>query len=123
MLFTCGERGNATPGRQAMIKRSGKNFAIDVHCHVYTPAADDLVKEAYIGKNDPDPLTHFASERSRNYNRQQRKKLLGHLTSVEKRVAEMDRMGIDVQAVSTAPFQFYYSVEPDLCRKTARLVN
>jgi aminocarboxymuconate-semialdehyde decarboxylase len=35
----------------------------------------------------------------------------------------MDRMGIDVQAISPAPPQFYYWAAPELGRAAARLVN
>ena len=35
----------------------------------------------------------------------------------------MDKMGIDVQAISTSPAQYYYRIEPDLGRQTSRLVN
>ena len=35
----------------------------------------------------------------------------------------MDRTGIDIQAISTAPGQYYYWAEPELGRQTARLIN
>ena len=43
--------------------------------------------------------------------------------SVEKRLADMDVMGIDMQAISPAPGQMFYWTEPDLGIATARLVN
>jgi aminocarboxymuconate-semialdehyde decarboxylase len=39
------------------------------------------------------------------------------------RLAEMDKMGIDVQAISTSPSHYYYRIEPELCRKTSRVIN
>jgi aminocarboxymuconate-semialdehyde decarboxylase len=32
----------------------------------------------------------------------------GKLIDPKERIADMDRMGIDVQAISPAPFQYYY---------------
>jgi aminocarboxymuconate-semialdehyde decarboxylase len=32
-------------------------------------------------------------------------------------------MGIDVQAISTSPSQYYYRIEPDLGRQTCRIIN
>ena len=44
-------------------------------------------------------------------------------TSVEKRLADMDVMGIDIQAMTPAPNQTYYDTPPDLGIATARLIN
>lgn len=52
-----------------------------------------------------------------------RKELDRKLTSVKQRLADMDEMGIDVQAISTSPSQYYYRLEPDLGRRTSRAVN
>jgi aminocarboxymuconate-semialdehyde decarboxylase len=45
------------------------------------------------------------------------------LTSIETRLADMDKMGIDIQAISPAPFQYNYWAEPELGLQSARLVN
>ena len=45
------------------------------------------------------------------------------LTSIETRLADMDRMGIDIQAVSPAPNQCYYWTEPELGVELSRMVN
>jgi aminocarboxymuconate-semialdehyde decarboxylase len=42
---------------------------------------------------------------------------------VEQRLRDMDKMGVDVQAISTSPFQFMYWLDPELGRRTARTVN
>ena len=44
-------------------------------------------------------------------------------TSVEKRLADMDVMGIDIQAITPAPNQTYYDTPPDLGIATARAIN
>jgi aminocarboxymuconate-semialdehyde decarboxylase len=35
----------------------------------------------------------------------------------------MDKMGVDVQAISCSPFQFMYSLAPEIGRKAARAIN
>ena len=45
------------------------------------------------------------------------------LSSIPTRLRDMDRMGVDIQAVSPAPFQYYYWAEPALGRALAREVN
>jgi aminocarboxymuconate-semialdehyde decarboxylase len=35
----------------------------------------------------------------------------------------MDSMGIDIQAVSPVPLQYYYALDPDLGRTSSRLIN
>jgi aminocarboxymuconate-semialdehyde decarboxylase len=42
---------------------------------------------------------------------------------VEARLKEMDRQGIDMQAISPAPGQYYYWTDPELGRAAARLCN
>jgi aminocarboxymuconate-semialdehyde decarboxylase len=43
--------------------------------------------------------------------------------SPEVRIADMDRMGIDIQAISPAPRQTYYGADPDLGRAASRAIN
>ena len=45
------------------------------------------------------------------------------LSSIEVRLKDMDRMGIDIQAVSPAPQQTYYWTEPGEGQALARMVN
>jgi aminocarboxymuconate-semialdehyde decarboxylase len=45
------------------------------------------------------------------------------LSDIAVRLADMDKMGIDIQAVSPAPFQYYYFAEPAFGAELARDVN
>ena len=45
------------------------------------------------------------------------------LSSIEVRLKDMDRMGIDIQAVSPAPQQTYYWTDPGEGQELARMVN
>ncbi|MGH7125429.1 MAG: amidohydrolase family protein, partial [Stellaceae bacterium] len=96
-------------------------ITVDIHCHVLTPAADDLVKPLY--KPESDPLYLFANEATREVNQQQGQAIRAKITSVEARLAAMDKLGIDIQAISPAPGQYYYWTEPEMGLAAARLCN
>ena len=68
-------------------------------------------------------LETSANERSRGVNRQNGVRTAAQGSSPEKRIEDMDRMGIDIQAISPAPRQTYYGADPDLGIATARVVN
>jgi aminocarboxymuconate-semialdehyde decarboxylase len=96
-----------------------KRFVVDIHCHLNIPAADELMR--------PHVAAHtfhaFSCPASDEVNRQQFRQIAGKLNVVDERIADMDRLGVDVQAISPVPPQMYYDVEPDLGRQAARLVN
>jgi len=123
MLFTCGPRSVAAarPASRKVVKRGSKSLAVDLHCHVHTPAADEIAQQSAVPK--PDPIVQHGSQRTADRQNQLRKELDKKLTSIEQRLADMDKMGIDVQAISTSPGQYYYRIEPDLGRRTSRVIN
>ena len=120
MLFTC--PANAARGG-AGVKSRGKrrHLCVDVHCHVHYPPADEMVKHAYRG--DLEPAARFSSALSRATNQKQMENVRVCLTSVEQRLRDMDKMGVDVQAISVSPFQFMYSLDPELGSTSARATN
>jgi aminocarboxymuconate-semialdehyde decarboxylase len=123
MLFTCGPT-MAARSNAISIKRSGaprRHFTVDIHCHVHTPEADDYVLARV--KPAPEPMAVFSNDATRTVNQQQQKNAFAMLTSVETRLADMDKMGIDIQAISPAPGQYYYSIDPEVGLASARLVN
>ena len=121
MLYSChpAAAGRASRPRRSSISR--KHFTVDIHCHVFTPAAEELVRPYY--RIESDTMTRYSSEATREVNRRQMEAIAGKLTSVEMRLKDMDAMGVDVQAISPAPPQYYYWAEPELGREAARLIN
>lgn len=120
MLFTC-PAAAARAGTQRT-KRSGRrHVCIDIHCHVHYPPADEMVKHVFTP--DKEPAMRFSNELSRATNRTQMENIHVCLTSVEQRLADMDKMGVDIQAISSSPFQFMYWLDPELGRRTARAIN
>src|SRR5262249_50864482 len=102
-----------------MITRQGKSFVVDIHCHLNIPAADELMRPHL----SPHPFSAFSCEATDEVNRQQFRQLAPKLNVIDERIGEMDRLGVDVQAISPVPTQLYYSVDPELGRQASRLVN
>ena len=122
MLFSCMPPDARIPGRfPGPPHERGRNFTIDIHCHVLTEAAEAMFHSA--GAVDRRPREVFANAHTREINRQQVERTRIQFTSVEKRLADMDLMGIDMQALTPAPNQTYYDTPPDLGIATARAIN
>ena len=120
MLFTC--PGAAARGGGAHGARGGRrHVCVDIHCHVHYPAADEMVKHVFSPGQEPSQ--RFSNDLSRATNRKQMENVWPCLTSVEQRLRDMDKMGMDVQAISPSPFHFMYSLEPELGKKVSRAVN
>ena len=122
MMYQCAAA--AASGRRVAVKKAGRKrqrIAIDIHCHVLTPEAETLTLPHFT--LDKAPAAFFATAQTREINRRQAIDRHEHLTSVTRRLADMDRLGIDIQAISPAPPQYYYWTEPELGRQTARLIN
>ncbi len=100
---------------------SGKAKVIDLHCHYLNPAV--AAKTAHLNGAQYDPSVIFADELTRKTNVTQMKTRAPKLTGVAERLVDMDRMGVDLQAVCPAPFQFFYFTEPELGAQLAREVN
>ena len=65
----------------------------------------------------------FANALTRETNKKQHQERAPKLSNIEVRLKDMDRMGIDIQAVSPAPQQTYYWTEPGMGAELARMVN
>ena len=101
--------------------RSDGAKTIDIHCHVLSPEAEEVAQPAF--SLEKDPFLYYSGPASAAYNQVAVAEIRPKLTGVEQRLADMDRMGIDVQALSVAPPQYYYWAEPDLGRRLARMQN
>jgi aminocarboxymuconate-semialdehyde decarboxylase len=116
-LFSCAPAGAAQPGGAA----GREVLVVDLHCHCKTAAVEPLAAPHYAVEKEP--MDRFSNDRTREVNRQQGARIAPQLASVEQRIKDMDRMGVDVQAVSTSPLQFHYWTPPDVGRQITRLVN
>jgi len=101
--------------------RKDKSVRVDIHCHYLNPAV--AARVSHLNPAQYDPLVQFANELTREVNLRQMRDRGPKLSDIETRLKDMDRMGIDVQAVSPAPNQTYYWTDPELGSELARAVN
>ena len=146
MMFTCATSGCADPRHrhpavpaprktsakavratraQASTKivrdRKGRSLRVDIHCHYQNPEAH--AKVAHLNPLEHEPSFVYANALTRDVNRKQGQERGPKLSTIEVRLEDMDRMGIDIQAVSPAPFQTYYWTDPGLGAELSRMVN
>jgi aminocarboxymuconate-semialdehyde decarboxylase len=89
---------------------NGRRVAVvDVHSHVRVPEAWELVKDRIAREG------RFGDMAQANPDS------LGNILNVNKRLADLDEMGIDVQAVSINPF--WYWTDENLARKVIQIQN
>lgn len=102
------------------VQARGKNLVVDIHCHLGVPAAEAQIRAAIPGFTFQMP---FSSPASDAVTGKLFAKIGPVLNGVEQRLIDMDRLGVDVQAISPSPGQYFYFTEPDLGRDLARTVN
>ena len=122
MLFTCLADGARIPGRfPGPPHPRGKYLTVDIHCHLLTEQAETMFREAGLVERRPRDV--FGNDRTRAVNQEQSRRTRTQFLSIEKRLADMDLMGIDIQAITPAPNQTYYDTPPDFGIATARVIN
>lgn len=101
--------------------RRGRAVVVDIHCHYLN--TDVAAKAAPLQPALHDPTSIFANDLTRATNKKQMQERAPQLSSLAQRLKDMDRMGVDIQAVCPAPFQYYYFAEPDVGAALARDIN
>src|SRR5579871_1392801 len=109
-MYSCAPAGS---GSTKIIKSKKRgSLRIDIHCHYFNP--DAAGKVAHLGPGQHEVSGRWANDLTREVNVRQIKDRAAKLSSIEVRLKDMDRMGIDIQAVSPAPNQTYYWTDPGL---------
>ena len=101
--------------------RRGKSLVVDLHCHYLNPKVN--AKTAHLNAAQHDATVIFANALTNETNVKQMASRAPKLTGVTERLRDMDRMGVDIQAVSPAPYHFFYFTEPAYGAELAREVN
>jgi aminocarboxymuconate-semialdehyde decarboxylase len=109
------------PARPVIRDARGKAKVVDIHCHYLNPEVN--AKAAHLKPAEHDPTSVFANDLTRQTNIKQMKERGPKLTGIDERLKDMDRMGVDIQAVSPAPYHYFYFTEPGQGAELARDVN
>ncbi len=109
-----------SPRKTIKVKNKHKAISVDLHCHIHTDAADVIAKQSATNAS---PIARYGNPRTEAQQKKLHQDLHKKLTDIDQRIADMDKMDIDVQAISTSPLQYYYGVEPELGKKVARTIN
>src|SRR5712672_1697005 len=120
MMYSCAPAGRASTATVKK-KKTGKSLKVDIHCHYLN--TDVAAEVAPLNPAQHDYLVQFSNALTRETNQKQTRDRAAKLSSIETRLQDMDRMGIDVQAVSPAPNQTYYWTEAAQGALLARKVN
>ena len=123
MMFSCApaasssRSGSGTP----TVKKRGRSLRVDIHCHYLNTEVAERVTPFNPAQHEP--MAVWSNAATREANVQQGKQRGARLSDVSLRLKEMDRMGIDIQAVSPAPHQTYYWAEPGMGQELSRKIN
>ena len=110
------------PSTQKTVRNSkGKLKVVDVHCHYLNPEVNK--KTAHLNAAQYDPTVIYANDLTNATNVSQMRDRAPKLMGIDVRIQDMDRMGVDIQAVSPAPYHYFYFTEPALGAELAREVN
>jgi aminocarboxymuconate-semialdehyde decarboxylase len=96
-------------------------MTIDIHAHVMSMEAQELTRPHFTP--DKDPFFFYSSAATDASNKRLMAEITPKLSHADVRLRDMDRMGVDVQAISVAPPQYFYWTEPDLGNRLARIQN
>ena len=122
MFVPCPVRATVeAQGARPVARRRSSSVTVDIHCHVLSRHAEALAKPHF--SIEKEPTLAFANELTRKINAAQITNVAAQMTDPARRIADMDALGIDIQAISPTPTQYYYWLEPELGRDAARLIN
>lgn len=96
---------------------------IDFHCHVLVQDVEIAVEAFPEKQKERSSLQELIGEESLVRNEALLQAVRGPLTSADCRLADMERLGIDLQVLSPSPTQYYYWAQQDLAERLVRLQN
>lgn len=103
------------------LARRPSSPTIDIHAHIVVPQAAALAQPHIdLARN---PLAYFADDLTKDINLQQERDVREVMTTIDRRLSHLDRMGIDIQVVAPAPNQCYHTIDPIIAEQAHRLAN
>jgi aminocarboxymuconate-semialdehyde decarboxylase len=97
------------------------NPIIDIHAHVILPECQAMVEG--LMSPEMEPFSYYGGEETNAYQVEHVKAIMPKATDPATRLADMDRMGIDVQAISIGPPGYFYWTDAELGVELARMQN
>lgn len=94
---------------------------IDIHAHIVIPEAAKIAQPHIDASRIP--LGYFSDAASKEINDIQVKDISEVMTTIDRRLFDLDKMGIDIQVVAPAPGQCYYYVDPKIAEHAHRVAN
>jgi aminocarboxymuconate-semialdehyde decarboxylase len=94
---------------------------VDIHCHILTPRCEALAEPAFSAAKDP--FFRYSTPASDEVNDAQMRERRPRFIDPEVRIADMDAMGVDIQAIAVAPPQYYYWADSTLGAELAATHN
>ncbi|AKS33428.1 amidohydrolase family protein [Mycolicibacterium goodii] len=94
---------------------------IDIHCHRECGPAAEFMADA--ARSAGKVALGHGNPTTQTVNRRQLETIRPKMDFLDVRLADMDRMGVDIQAVAVAVYQYYYWADPELGAKVARIIN
>ena len=113
---------NCGPGRSAEMRAKRTDGpVIDIHCHRESGPATKLMaaEEEKAGR----VRMRYGSELTRKVNTAQLAHIRPKMEFLEERLKDMDAMGVDVQAIAVAVYQYYYWADAEVGAKVSRIIN
>jgi len=122
MFHRCVPQAPATDhGAASVERRRPFGLTVDIHCHFTSARADALALPHR--KPGSETMLAYATPEERAEHTRTIAALDLRIRATERRLEEMDAMGIDVQVVSPGPMQYFYWLDPELGREASRMVN
>jgi aminocarboxymuconate-semialdehyde decarboxylase len=101
--------------------RRPSSTTVDIHSHIFVREAARVAQP----HNDISriSLAHFADDATKAINAGQEKDIMQVMTTIDRRLHDLDRMGIDIQVVAPAPGQCYYHLDAKIAEQAHRIAN
>src|SRR5579885_1876060 len=109
-------RRHGQPGRALR----PQSLTVDIHSHVGVAEAAKFV-EPHLDWSTV-PLAHFANAETKALSQKQEGDIRA-TAKLDRRLAELDAMGIDIQLIAPPPPQCYYTLPFDVAVEATRMVN
>ena len=121
MLYKCSHGPAGDHALRPTASNGSKTLTVDIHCHCQNYPVTDMMKAE--AERTGHVALAFGNPLTKEVNQQQLVDIRPKMQSLDERIADMDRMGVDIQAISVPPYQFYYWAEPELAREATRQLN